>query len=303
MSQQSNLLISVAARLKALEAGLPVGYQPINSNLTAISALTTTAYGRAFLTFADEAAFKAAVNLEAGTDFLSPAAIAAAYQPLDSDLTSWAAITRASGFDTFVATPSSANLRSLLSDETGTGAAVFATSPTLVTPALGTPSALVLTNATGLPIGTGVSGLGTGVATFLATPSSANLAAALTNESGSGVVPFQETGTTTPTPTSSSGSFTTVSASLKYSKTGNVVDFTVTVTITTAGTAAGALLVPLPFTAASSSIAVGRETAAVGFILQGEIGAGGASMGILKYDNTTIIASGRTVVATGTYFT
>jgi hypothetical protein len=47
----------------------------------------------------------------------------------------------------------SAGLSALLSDETGTGAAVFATSPTLVTPALGTPSALVLTNATGLPNG------------------------------------------------------------------------------------------------------------------------------------------------------
>lgn len=34
---------------------------------------------------------------------------------------------------------------------TGSGAPVRATSPTLVTPALGTPSALVLTNATGLP--------------------------------------------------------------------------------------------------------------------------------------------------------
>jgi len=42
------------------------------------------------------------------------------------------------------------------------------TSPTLTTPALGTPSAAVLTNATGLPISTGVSGLGTGVATALA---------------------------------------------------------------------------------------------------------------------------------------
>jgi hypothetical protein len=50
---------------------------------------------------------------------------------------------------TFLGTPSSANLRSALTDETGTGAAVFATSPTLVTPALGTPSALVATNATG----------------------------------------------------------------------------------------------------------------------------------------------------------
>ena len=49
---------------------------------------------------------------------------------------------------------------------TGTGDNVLATSPTLVTPALGTPSALVLTNATGLPIG-GITGLGTGVATAL----------------------------------------------------------------------------------------------------------------------------------------
>ena len=56
-----------------------------------------------------------------------------------------------SGVATFMGTPSSANLRSALTDETGTGGAVFATSPTLTTPALGTPSALVLTNATELP--------------------------------------------------------------------------------------------------------------------------------------------------------
>lgn len=58
------------------------------------------------------------------------------YQPLLATLTSWGAITRASGFDTFVATPSSANLRSLLTDETGTGAAVFASAPTLTDPAI-----------------------------------------------------------------------------------------------------------------------------------------------------------------------
>lgn len=52
---------------------------------------------------------------------------------------------------------------------TGSGSAVLATSPTLVTPALGTPSSATLTNATGLPISTGVSGLGTGVATAAAT--------------------------------------------------------------------------------------------------------------------------------------
>ena len=54
---------------------------------------------------------------------------------------------------TFLGTPSSANLRTALTDETGTGGAVFATSPTLTSPALGTPSALVLTSATGLPVG------------------------------------------------------------------------------------------------------------------------------------------------------
>jgi hypothetical protein len=55
------------------------------------------------------------------------------------------------GVATFLGTPSSANLRAAVTDETGTGALVFATSPTLVTPALGTPSSVVLTNATGLP--------------------------------------------------------------------------------------------------------------------------------------------------------
>jgi hypothetical protein len=50
---------------------------------------------------------------------------------------------------------------------TGSGAVVLATSPTLVTPLLGTPSSGTLTSCTGLPISTGVSGLGTSVATAL----------------------------------------------------------------------------------------------------------------------------------------
>jgi hypothetical protein len=69
------------------------------------------------------------------------------------------------------------------------------TSPTLTTPDLGTPSAGTLTNATGLPVATGISGLGTGVATFLATPSSANLISAVTDETGTGALVFANTPT------------------------------------------------------------------------------------------------------------
>tara|TARA_R100001126_G_C4860765_1_gene167210 strand:+ start:141 stop:1133 length:993 start_codon:yes stop_codon:yes gene_type:complete len=45
-----------------------------------------------------------------------------------------------SGVATWIGTPSSANLASAVTDETGSGALVFATSPTLVTPVLGTPA-------------------------------------------------------------------------------------------------------------------------------------------------------------------
>jgi len=113
------------------------------------------------------------------------------------------------GIATFLATPTSANLASALTDETGTGSNVFATSPTLVTPILGTPTSVTLTNATGLPISTGVSGLGTGVATFLATPSSANLASAVTDETGSGALVFA-TSPTLVTPTLGVASATSV---------------------------------------------------------------------------------------------
>ena len=52
------------------------------------------------------------------------------------------------GVATFLGTPSSANLAAAVTDETGSGALVFATSPTLTTPVLGTPTSGALTNCT-----------------------------------------------------------------------------------------------------------------------------------------------------------
>lgn len=63
------------------------------------------------------------------------------------------------GVATFLGTPSSANLAAAVTDETGSGLLVFATSPVLITPNIGTPSAGVLTNCTGLPNSSVASGL------------------------------------------------------------------------------------------------------------------------------------------------
>lgn len=53
-----------------------------------------------------------------------------------------------SGVATWLGTPSSSNLAAAVTDETGSGALVFATSPTLVTPVLGTPTSGTLSNCT-----------------------------------------------------------------------------------------------------------------------------------------------------------
>lgn len=63
------------------------------------------------------------------------------------------------------------------------------TSPTLTTPVLGTPASGNLSNCTNIPL-SGITGLGTGVATFLGTPSSVNLASAVTDETGTGLLVF-----------------------------------------------------------------------------------------------------------------
>jgi hypothetical protein len=121
---------------------------------------------------------------------LLPSQTSAANKYLQSDGTnaSWDAVTLSTADIT--GTLPVANGGTGVTSSTGTGSVVLSNSPTLVTPALGTPASGVATNLTGLPISTGVSGLGTGVATFLGTPSSANLISAVTDETGTGSLVF-----------------------------------------------------------------------------------------------------------------
>lgn len=107
----------------------------------------------------------------------------------------------------------------------GSGVIVLNDSPTLITPDIGVPSAGNLDNCINLPISTGVSGLGSNVATFLGTPSSANLASALTDETGSGLVMFnanplvttaRETVTTSATAATGTVNFDAITQSVLY---------------------------------------------------------------------------------------
>jgi hypothetical protein len=69
-----------------------------------------------------------------------------------------------------------------------------------------------LADATGLPVSSGISGLGANVATFLATASSANLASAVTDETGTGALVFA-TSPTLVTPVLGSASATSINVS------------------------------------------------------------------------------------------
>lgn len=141
-----------------------------------------------------------------------------------------------SGVATYMTTPTAANLATTISTTvTGTGTMVFGTSPTLVTPLLGTPTSGNLSNCTAYPAAN-LSGLATGMLTFLDSGASADLAAAVTDETGTGDLVFN-TSPTLVTPilgTPTSGTLTNCTfPTLNQDTSGNAATATLASTVTT----------------------------------------------------------------------
>ena len=175
VSQDQWMLLQPAGTLATgtitlpLNTGVPDGTTVLITTTQEITSLTIALNG--------------ATALYGGVSFLGAGTATAIrfYQPTNSWYQITADAVYAAGIQTFLASPSSANLRAAMTDETGTGLLVFNTSPTFVTPILGTvtsgnisactstsmvmvspilgtPTSGALTNCTGLPLTTGVTG-------------------------------------------------------------------------------------------------------------------------------------------------
>jgi hypothetical protein len=190
--------------------GLPLstgvtGTLPVANGGTGLT--TATAYGVVFAGTTSTGAFQASAGPGTATHVLTsngPGALPTFQAP--PALGNLTGAVTSVGTTTSLGSFTSANLSGALTDETGSGSAVFANSPTLVTPNLGTPSALIGTNITGTASGltagnvttnANLTGMVTSVgnAASLGSFTSANLAAALTDETGSGANVFANTPT------------------------------------------------------------------------------------------------------------
>jgi hypothetical protein len=175
VSQDQWMLLQPAGTLATgtitlpLNTGVPDGTTVLITTTQEITSLTIALNG--------------ATALYGGVSFLGAGTATAIrfYQPTNSWYQINAETVYGAGIQAFLATPSSANLRTAMTDETGTGLLVFNTSPTfvtpilgtvtsgnisactstsmvMVTPILGTPTSGTLTSCTGLPLTTGVTG-------------------------------------------------------------------------------------------------------------------------------------------------
>ncbi len=249
-----------------LNTGVPDGTTVLITTTQEITSLTIALNGAS-------AIFGGVTSLAAGT-----ATAIRFYQATNSWYQINAETVYAAGVQTWLANPTSANLRAAVTDETGTGSLVFATSPTLVTPNLGTPSALVGTNITGTAAGLTAGNVTTnanltgavtsvGNATSLGSFTSANLAAALTDETGTGAAVFANTPTLV---------------------TPNI------------GAATGTSLTATGFVGSTGTAGVGYATGAGGTVTQGTSRTTGVTLNKTSGAITLFSAAGTTVATTFT---
>ena len=175
--------------------------------------------------------------------------------------------------------------------------ALLFTNSTLVTPTLGTPASGTLTNCTGLPVATGVSGLGTGVATFLASPTSANLSAAVTSDTGTGSLVFSNTPTlVTPVIGAATGtslvlsSFNAVSAAAPTIASATTIAPTTPISFVSGTTAIVTITAPSPISAGGGAVVL-IPTGAFTWTTAGNIAVAGTAVVsrtlTMTYDATT----------------
>jgi hypothetical protein len=105
----------------------------------------------------------------------------------------------------------------------------------------------------------------------------------------------------TPTITAQTGSITTSSASGIYLTVGKTVYFSVSITITTAGTGTGFLKATLPSTPNFAFTGTAQNTNQTGIIGAAQIASGDPSLYIANYTNATFINTGANIVASGMY--
>lgn len=231
-SADTHLILTPTGTLAAGTIVLPaltnaVDRQQVLINTTqAITTLTISANGASAITGAP-------TTLGANDTFLLQ---------YDAPTSTWYMIARS------VPSPATTSTAQTLTNKTISGGTIAGSQ--LLAVDIGGSSTGVLTGFTGLPIGTGVAGLAAGIATFLATPSSANLLAALTDEIGSGRVVFHVSPTLV-TPNIGAATADSLQRGIVVSKTNNFTlaatenwiscngSATITVTLPTAASSPG----------------------------------------------------------------
>jgi hypothetical protein len=150
--------------------------------------------------------------------------------------------------------------------------------------AYGTPASVTLTNGTGLPLTTGVTGI-------------LPVANGGTNDSGTAWTSY------VPTVSAASGTFTTVSATGRYKTIGKIVFLQTFITITTVGSASGAVNFTLPpgITPASFSMGVGREVSINGKMFSVTLSASSSVATTNNYDNSSPAVNGASLIANSVF--